>query len=213
MDKDVGEIFSYVFIDDVGGFYFIDSVIGQIMVNGQIGDFIFEMCIGSDNFFNGIDVGGYFSVMFGDFDGDGDMDVIVGNDSGNSDYFENMGIVIDLIYMYVYGFSDLLDGVDIGYDVILIFVDIDGDGDLDVFVGEYGGNINFFENIGISMNLNFVQCMGFSNLFDGVDVGNYLMVIFVDFDGDGDMDVFVGEIDGNINYFENIGISISLILI
>ena len=41
--------------------------------------------------------------------------------------------------------------------------------------------------------------------FDGIDVGTSSNVAFWDADGDGDADAFVGENDGNVNFFENTG--------
>jgi hypothetical protein len=37
----------------------------------------------------------------------------------------------------------------VGYDASPEFADLDGDGDLDAFIGEYYGRIFFFENVAI----------------------------------------------------------------
>lgn len=85
-----------------------------------------------------------------------------------------------------------------------MFVDIDGDGDFDVVVGEWDGNFNYYENIGSSISLMLIQCIGVDNFFDGINIGNDLKLVFVDIDGDGDQDLVVGEDDGILNYYENI---------
>ncbi len=100
------------------------------------------------------------------------------------------------------GSSNPLNGIDVGNDATPTFVDIDNDGDLDVFIGEVNGNLNYYENTGTATNANFVAG---SNPFGSTDIGSESNPTFVDIDNDGDLDAFVGESDGKMNYFENIG--------
>lgn len=44
------------------------------------------------------------------------------------------------------GTANPFDGVDVGFVGAPSFVDVDADGDMDAFIGEYGGSIRFFEN-------------------------------------------------------------------
>ncbi|MFT4568768.1 MAG: hypothetical protein ACI9FN_003737 [Saprospiraceae bacterium] len=97
---------------------------------------------------------------------------------------------------------------DVGTHSAPTLADIDGDGDLDAFVGESNGNINFFRNNGSSTSPNFVLDTN-SAPFGLSDVDNFNAPTFADIDGDGDFDAFVGEFDGNINFFENTGSSTS----
>ncbi len=73
------------------------------------------------------------------------------------------------------------------------FGDLDGDGDLDVVVGERDGNLFYFENTGTATAPAFVQQTGAANPFDGVDVGYLQRAGFGDLDGDGDLDAVVGR--------------------
>ncbi|MCZ6702439.1 MAG: T9SS type A sorting domain-containing protein, partial [Ignavibacteria bacterium] len=83
------------------------------------------------------------------------------------------------------------------------FVDIDDDGDMDMFVGVNSGDILYFRNTG---NINSFQfASGLTNPFNFSNVGSRATPSFTDIDSDGDYDAFVGNQNGNIIYFENLG--------
>ena len=83
------------------------------------------------------------------------------------------------------------------------FVDIDGDGDLDAFIGNLFGNTLFFENTGTASNPVFAA--GIWNPFGLTFGGNSLdTVVFIDIDGDGDLDELFGW-DADIVFVENTG--------
>ena len=42
-------------------------------------------------------------------------------------------------------------------------------------------------------------------MFSGIDVGINSAPAFADLDNDGDKDLIIGELDGNLNYYENTG--------
>ena len=56
-----------------------------------------------------------------------------------------------------------------------------------------------------SAQITFAEQTGANNPFDGVDIGDKSSPTFVDIDNDGDFDAFIGEDDGTINYYMNIG--------
>ncbi len=95
--------------------------------------------------------------------------------------------------------------------------DLDGDGDNDLLVGEYYGNLQYFQNTGTSTSPSFATAV--QNPF-GLTAGNgnWAEPSFVDLDNDGDLDLLVSEsqynyttyaYSGNLLYFENIGSSIA----
>lgn len=88
------------------------------------------------------------------------------------------------------------------------FGDLDGDGDLDLLIGEQGGKLHFFRNeAGPGATFDFV--LDTPNYPDAlgmaIDVGQFAAPQFFDIDGDGDEDLMIGEKNGNINFYRNDG--------
>ena len=145
-------------------------------------------------------IGGDATPFLIDMDDDGDFDVVSGGDGGIR-YFENLGNAT--VASFPFETSNPWDiiapsGISKPY-----FVDIDNDGDPDLFSGSSDGNIYFYENIGSLGDPDFNASV--TNAFGFVDVGTRSAPSFVDIDLDGDFDAFVGEHNGGIYYFENIG--------
>ena len=150
----------------------------------------------STSVLTGIDTGTYSTPTFADIDGDGDEDLIVGRSTSTFAYFENTGTSFAPVFTERTGTANPFDGIDIGNDASISFLDLDGDGDLDAFAGNTVGEVYILENTGSPTN------PGFELGLIGVGYGDYLAPVLVDFDQDGFLDLVVGSIDGDFRVFE-----------
>jgi len=80
------------------------------------------------------------------------------------------------------------------------FGDWDGDSDQDLIVGMANGILYYFENDGGLTYQGAIQYEG-----SDLDVGGLAAPAAFDLSGDGRDDLVVGELDGNLNYFESTG--------
>lgn len=148
---------------------------------------------------------------FGDMDGDGDLDLIIGENNGSISYYRNQEVETGTIdFLEQTGpwdgtLGNPFNGLGTYNDAIPTFADVDGDGDLDVVVGlQYATYpsyqfepVQYFKNNGSG---NFSLLKDLNSPFDGVDVGDQATASFADTDNDGDLDVIMG---GDFVYFSN----------
>lgn len=134
---------------------------------------------------------------FVDIDADGDADLFVGGYNGRIKYYRNAGDSVNFIPLLE---NTSYQNILTGQNAKPCFADIDGDGDFDLFVGTSEGRIEFFENIGTSSNALFTRR---TNHYASTDPMQEAAPAFVDIDGDGDLDLFVGVLTGGIHFYRN----------
>jgi hypothetical protein len=144
----------------------------------------------------------------GDLDNDGDIDFIIGEASptngNNLRYFENTGNASLPVFtqMTINSPTANISGYNFAMPTL---VDIDNDGDLDLFVTEYYGAINFYENIGTPTTPSFSTPQTAFGLNTGALGSVFVDIDFVDMDNDGDLDAMVSGYYAEVYYYENTG--------
>ncbi len=144
-----------------------------------------------------IEVGSYSTPFFIDLDRDGDKDLFIGEFEGTLNYYRNDGSADSPIFKLA---SMSAGGVNIGSRSTPAFADIDNDSDFDLFVGKADGSVSFYQNTRNDTVFTLIA----SN-WAAINVGGFSAPAFVDIDGDRDFDLFVGRVNGGLNFYRNTG--------
>ncbi len=141
---------------------------------------------------------------FGDLDGDGDQDLLMGTDAGTIIYYENTagaGNPLNLTFMQGSYFA-----IDVGANSAPQIIDVDKDGLPDLLIGERAGNLNYYHNNGTANSPLFSTLT--SNNFGGVNViktnaiqGNSAPLLFTH---NGGYELLVGSESGYVYQYNNI---------
>ena len=171
-----------------------------------------------------IEVGSGSHPAFVDYNADGKMDVVVGNfglfDNSIPEYYvsslwlyQNIGTLtvpvfqlVDSNYANISNLTLDLTNNDKAFTLVPTFGDVDGDGDKDMMLGDFSGNLHYFENTagaGNIMNLVLNQAQ-----YLGIDVGKNAAPQLIDLNRDALLDIVVGKQNGYISYFQNTGTSV-----
>lgn len=182
-------------------------------------DFVFQ----KNNFLQAdmIELGEGAHPVFFDYDGDGLLDMVVGN-YGKYDkslpslytsflsVYKNIGTATSpafkLIEEDLAGISTLNLDLVSNKPVLGIyptFGDLDNDGDKDMIIGDYFGNLHYFINTaGAGNTANFVLSQP---KYQSIDVGNFATPQLIDLNRDGKLDMVIGKENGYFSYYQNSG--------
>ena len=186
--------------NDFGRLYYFENI-------GTADQPNFTRRTGANNSLDGVDVGSYSKPALADLDNDGDFDLLVGNDSGGINYFENTGSPTDPVFTHRTGVNNPLDNINVDAHSAPSLADLDGDGDIDLVTWGWYGTIKFFENTGTGDIPSFTERTGADNPLEVITVGRYSIPTFFDLDGDSDLDLVIANSRGVIHYFMNKGTS------
>lgn len=136
---------------------------------------------------------------FGDLDGDGDKDMLVGESSGNLILFLQTSTGNFSLGQVNY------QGINVGYNSAPQLVDVNKDGLLDLVVGERTGNLNYYENTGTASAPIFTLV---STTWGGVNVKKWNSYAGLSnplvFDNGTGTELLVGSLSGYIYHYNNI---------
>lgn len=182
-------------------------------------DFVFQ----KDNFLQDemIELGERTHPVFFDYDGDGLQDMVVGNYgkydkstpslyTSSLSLYHNIGSATNPIYKLID--SDFAGISTLNLDLISnkpvlgiypTFGDLDNDGDKDMIIGDYFGNLHYFINTaGAGNPSTFVLSQP---KYQSVDVGNFAAPQLIDLNRDGKLDMVIGKENGYFSYYQNSG--------
>lgn len=168
-----------------------------------------------------------------DFDGDGDLDVVMGEYDyygGSLRYFENKRFDGHPLYVELEEEDNPFNGIHAQTESTSpALADIDEDGDLDLFLGQRGWFVQYQPSYSYSRGIEYYRndAGTFSaqtgawdastkkgNPFDGLQLGNSVSPVLVDLDHDGDLDLLAGSrtnsefpyyIEKFVHYYQNDG--------
>ena len=138
----------------------------------------------------GVDDGGDGTgAVWGDYDNDGDLDLYVANFAGVNKLYRNDGGGV---------FAEVGLGAGIGGSgdgTAVVWGDYDNDGDLDLYIANFAGQNELYRNEGDGT---FVEAGLGAGVNDG---GDGTGAVWGDYDGDGDLDLYIANsLSANVLY-------------
>nr|WP_129732756.1 VCBS repeat-containing protein [Parabacteroides goldsteinii] len=154
-----------------------------------------------------IDAYGYPCPMMFDFDGDGDQDIICGEFVDKLTWYENIGTREKPVFTEGRYLENDKGLIKITLEMFVpVAIDFDGDGHVDILAGEEDGRIAFIKNTGKVKDCMpvFESPVYLKQKADNLKFGALVTPYSIDWDGDGDEDLIVGNSAGDLAFIENL---------
>ncbi len=179
----------------VGTTWTLNGSIGPILVEGEWTRVLagqYEGIARPDLYLGGLNM---THPAFGDLDGDGDLDLLVGERGGRVVLYRNRGNVHAPQWTFE---SEAYAGIDVGEWAYPALGDLNSDGILDLVVGTGNSGLRIYYNQGTR------TAAAWS---DDPDVtlsgGWHSTAALADLDGDGDLDLLAGQFGESLSLFRN----------
>ena len=157
-------------------------------------------------------------LSFADIDGDGDDDLFIGKADGRIAYFQNIGTRAEpefrlkqedfVAFRVELGANQqpvrLEEVIDVGSNAAPELIDIDRDGDLDLFIGSGDGSLFHYENRG---NRILPRLFLETPLYMNLQFSRNVVPRFADVDGNRSLDLLVGTGTGKVRLILNSGVA------
>ena len=140
-----------------------------------------------------------YAPTMADIDGDGLTDMVVGTWRDRLQWYRNTGTSTLPAWTMV---DTALVTITRGTNSIPAFGDLNGDGTLDLIIGEASGTINLYKNTGTKTSPKFELV---SDNFQNIKVPRRSAPTLVDFDADGKLDMLLGTGVGEIQLWRGVG--------
>lgn len=145
---------------------------------------------------------------FGDLDGDGDLDMIVGNETGHVHYYENTGGTGPMSFSTP-PILQMQDDLGVVINVTSFatpnLVDLDNDGLLDLVIGRRMGGMFYYNNTGTAATPSFefvTNNLGNVDMSTPVNPESYAVPQFIRHNDT--LNLFIGNRTGSIHYYKDI---------
>ena len=136
---------------------------------------------------------------FVDLDNDNDLDLLVGESSGQLTLYRNRGTAVTPNWKFE---TNTYATINTGYWAYPALVDVTGDNTPDMFIGTGNGQVLIYYNTGTPNSPSWPNTPDTS-----LATGNEASPTLFDLDNDNDLDLLVGHNGGTLYHFENTGSS------